>query len=159
MGLFCCSTALSQPLSDLIFTVGTTTRSGGNDYSYLLLGTPSPELLAGKRFAVYGKPGTPANAVPFTARGSMFQRSNPAEIDALLAQSVPLGQDLGSLADSLNMLLRREAGISSQPLAQKILTGFRVAGTNLQTATFLRLLARSNPGLSLTSGQDRKSVV
>ena len=54
--------ASPQALDDLIFTVGTTARSGGNDYSYVLVGSKDDSLLAGKTFMVFGKPGDPASA-------------------------------------------------------------------------------------------------
>jgi len=148
-GIWCFA---QTPLRDLIFTVGTTIRTGGNDYSYVLIDTPTPELLSGKRFAVFGKAGAPDSAALFTQRGSIFVRSDAAEIDALLNASIPLGQDLSTLADGLNLLLRRE-GVDALPLAQKILTAFRVAGTNAHIASALRLMARANPGLSLAMGR------
>src|SRR5689334_16751126 len=54
------------PLSDLIFTVGTTIQAqGGQDWSYVLVGSVDPALLRGKQFAVYGKAGDPASASAF----------------------------------------------------------------------------------------------
>src|SRR5215207_7117657 len=53
------------PLNDLIFTIGTTVQaSGGQDWSYVLVGAVDPALLRGKQFAVYGKAGLPVSASP-----------------------------------------------------------------------------------------------
>ena len=72
--------ASPQALDDLIFTVGTTARSGGNDYSYVLIGSKDDSLLAGKTFMVFGKPGDPASAGTFTQRGVIQQRAGAASI-------------------------------------------------------------------------------
>ena len=140
------------PLNDLVFTVGTTAQSGANHYSYVLVGAVAPELLQGKRFAVYGKAGAPASANPFTLRATLSQPNDVPTLNSLLNQSVPLGQDLNGLGDSLNALLQRVPGITNQPIAQKVFTALQVAQTNAQTASFLRLYERSNPGLSLARG-------
>src|SRR5271165_7027864 len=55
----------AQPLSNLVVTVGTTMQDPSlNHWSYVLLGAPQPQLLAGKRFAIYGKAGYPSNSMP-----------------------------------------------------------------------------------------------
>jgi hypothetical protein len=94
------------PLSNLVFTVGTTIQdSGGHNWSYVLIGTPQPPLLAGKHFAIFGKPGFPTNAGTFTLRGTIFQQSDPNAINALLNESIALGENLTSLSNALNTLL------------------------------------------------------
>jgi hypothetical protein len=143
----------AQPLSNLVFTVGTTHHGGGAERSYVLMGTPQPHVLAGKRFAVYGKAGHPTNAGTFTLRGTLFQQTEVGPVNTLLGQSLPLGQDVISLSNALNVLFHDVPGISSQSLAQKILTGFEQANRNPETAHTLRLLARVHPGLSLCLGQ------
>ena len=66
-------------------------------------------------------PGDPASAGTFTQRGVIQQRTDATSISVLLNQSVPLGQDVASLADALNTLLRRVPGITNQSLANKVL--------------------------------------
>ena len=145
--------AIAQaPLSDLIFTVGTTAQSGGNNYSYVLVGSATPQLLYGKRFAVYGKDGLPSSGNSFALRGTMVQQSDATAINNLLNQSVALGQDLANLGDALNGLLRRVSGITNQPLAQKVLTAFQVANTNAATEALLQMFERTHPGLCLARG-------
>ena len=66
------------PLSNLVFTVGTTIQdSGTHNWAYVLIGAPQPQLLAGKHFAIFSKPGFPTNAGTFTLRGTIFQQSDP----------------------------------------------------------------------------------
>lgn len=144
----------AQPLSNLIFTVGTTIQDGsGNPWSYVLLGAPQASLLAGKRFAIYGKPGFPTNASTFTLRGTIFQQSNATAINTLLNQSVGLGEDLAALGNALDTLLHNVPGIGAQPLPQKVLIAFQVAASDPFTNQALYLLARTHPGLTLCAGQ------
>src|SRR5689334_18347550 len=77
------------PLSNLVFTVGTTIQNpAAQNLSYLMIGSEAPSLLAGKQFAVYGKNDYATNAGPFTLRGKMFLQTSPVAINALLNQSV-----------------------------------------------------------------------
>src|SRR5258707_9106610 len=47
-----------SPLSNLVFAVGTTWRDNASqDWSYVLLDNPDDRVLAGRRLAVFGKPG------------------------------------------------------------------------------------------------------
>src|ERR1035438_7773951 len=103
VGLLLCSllaTPISAqtPLSNLVVTVGTTIQdTNAVNWSYVLLGAPQPQLLAGKHFAVYGKAGFPTNAGSFTLRGTIFQQTDPNAVSALLNQSLSLGEDLNGL--------------------------------------------------------------
>src|ERR1039457_6790664 len=141
--------AAQTPVSNLVFTVGTTIQdSGGHNWAYVLIGTPQPQLLAGKHFAIFSKPGFPTNAGTFTLRGTIFQQSDPTAINTLLSQSIALGENLTSLSNSLNTLLHKVPGITNLALPQKILAGFQAAQSNANTAQFLGLLAHVNPGLT-----------
>jgi hypothetical protein len=145
------------PLSNLVFTVGT---SASNNWSYVLVNATTPSLLAGKRFAVYGKPGYPTNAGAFTLRGNIFQQTDTTAINTLLNQSVALGQDLNALNNSFARvvgtniigLLHNVPGIVGQTLPQRVLTAFQFASTDPTAANSLALLANGNPGLQICAG-------
>lgn len=142
------------PVDDLIFTVGTTYRSAGNqDWSFVLVGAADAALVRGKRFAVFGKPGDAGAAGTYTPRGTIFRQTDAAAVGTLLTQSTSIGQDLNGLADAINMLLRRVPGITNQPLPQKVLTLFRDAETNASSSAALALLTVGNPGLRMCLGQ------
>src|SRR5664279_6535275 len=142
--------AAQTPLSNLVFTVGTTIQdSGGHNWSYVLIGTPQPQLLAGKHFAIFSKPGFPTNAGTFALRGTIFQQSDPTAINTLLNESIALGENLTSLSNALNTLLYKVTGIAGLPLPQKVVTGFQVAATDPNIAQLLGLLGHVNPGLTL----------
>jgi hypothetical protein len=146
-----------SPLSNLVFTVGTTTS---NNWSYVLVNASQPSLLIGKRFAVYGKAGYPTNAGTFTLRGNIFQQTDASAVNALLNQSVTLGQDLNLLNNAFahpagtNIvgLLHNAPGILGQTLPQRVLTAFQLANTDPAIAGALPLLANANPGLQLCAG-------
>src|ERR1035437_632618 len=146
--------AAAQPLNDLIFTAGTTISNPPNqNWTYVLIGAPQPQLLAGKHFAIYGKPGFPTNAGAFTLRGTIFQQTDASSINNLLNQSTGLNEDLSSLNDTLSTLLHNVAGAGSLPLAQKVLTAFSLASSDPQMGQSILLLAQLHPGLKLCAGQ------
>src|SRR5437868_1942612 len=60
------------PFSNLVFTVGTTIQAPDTqNWSYLVIGSEAPSLLAGKQFAVYAKNGYATNSGALTLRGKM----------------------------------------------------------------------------------------
>jgi hypothetical protein len=149
------------PLSNLVFTVGTTIQHGANQHSYLVLNAPDAGLLAGKRFAVYGKTGYPDSANPFTLRGTMARQNDPAVVNTLLHQSLALGQDLVALDNALahqvgtNVLglLRNVPGITSQTLPQKVVTALQFAAGDPRISTVLPALEQVHPGFNLCAGR------
>lgn len=148
------------PLNDLVFSVGTTIRdAGSHDWSYVLLGSTQPELLTGKKFAVYGKVGFSTNTASFTLRGTIFQQTDPSAINSLLNQTIALGEDQTSLSNALNVALHKVPGITNLDLAQKILTGFQVAAADRDTAQTLALIGRAHPGLCLCAGQGFSELI
>ena len=154
-GLLLPSTSVSQtPLNDLVFTVGTTIQdNSANNWSYVLLGSPDPSLLSGKKFAVYGKDGFQTNSGTFTLRGSIFQQSDATAINNLLNQSLALGEELTSLSNSLNVLFHKVPGFTNLTLAQAVAEGLQIAQVDPATAKALMLVGRTHPGLTLCAGQ------
>jgi len=141
------------PLSNLVFTVGTTIQNGGTNWSYLLIGSEQPALLAGKRFAVFSKPGAPSSGSPYTLRSTLFQHNDASSINALLSQSLVLREDLNSLSNALNVVLHNFSGASAFLLPQKITTAFQMAVSDPDMLQTLSLLSHNHPGLTLCAGQ------
>jgi hypothetical protein len=150
------SSATAQPLSNLVFTVGTTYE---NTNAYVLLGAPDPRLLAGKRFAIFGKNGYPTNSGAFTLRGTIFQQTDTAAINTLLTQSVSLGDDLTALDNALAVLLHNVPGATNETLPQKVLTAFQTAPSDPGLASALLILERMHPGLTRCAGQAFSEVL
>ena len=151
--LLSCEAANAQmPLSNVVFTVGTTVRDTANhDWSFVLIGSPQPGLLAGKKFAIYGKPGTSTNAATLTYRGNVFQQSDPIAINALLQISVSVGQNLSTLQNGLVGTLgtRVPNAANTQTVAQNVLSAFQIAVTDPNVAQSLQLAGGGNPGLNM----------
>jgi len=154
-GLGLASDSFSQtPLDNLVISVGTTIQdSSANNWSYVLLGGPQPTILAGKKFAVYGKAGYPTNAAVFSLRGTIFQQSDPGAITALLNESVSLGENLSALDSSLDIVLHSLPGLTNLTLGQKVAAAFQAANSDAGTAQTVALLAKVHPGLTLCLGQ------
>jgi hypothetical protein len=143
----------AQILSNLVFTVGTTIQdSGGNNWSYVLIGSAEPNVVRGKHFAIYGKPGFPTNTSPFTLRGTIFQQSDLTAINNLLTESTSLNEDLAALGETLDVFLHKVPGIGSQSLAQKVATAFQVSAGDPATADTFWLVSQVHPGLKLCAG-------
>jgi hypothetical protein len=147
------------PLSNLVFTVGTTIHSGAQDWSFLLIGSENPSLLAGKRFAIYAKSGTPNNAGTYSLRATITQQTDAGAITSLLNQSVVLGENLTSLSNALNVALHNVAGATNLPLAQQTLTALNLANADYSMLQTVSLLSHNNPGLSLCLGQAFSEVI
>ena len=150
------------PLSNLVFAVGTTKPDMANQqWSYVLLDSADATILAGRRFAVFGKPGDAASPSTFTRRGTMSPQTDPAAINTLLNQSVALGDDLGSLNDSFARVigtnivgfLRKVPGITSQSLPQRIVTAFQLATADPELGETLTMLGHGHPGMNLCLGR------
>lgn len=146
-------TRAQTPLSNLLYTVGTTINSSGADRSYLILDSFDGVSARGKRFAVYGKPGAPTNAATYTLRGTMTPQTDIGTINNLLTQSTTLGQNLSSLNDGLALVLHKISGITNQTLAQKVSTAVQSASTDNELDEFLHLLALGNPGFQMCVGR------
>ena len=154
ISLFANRNAVAQvPLSNLVVAVGTTIQAPNmQNWSYLLIGSEAPSLLAGKQFAVFGKNGYATNSGTFTLRGNMFQQTSVANISTLLNQSVVLRDDLTSLSNALNVVLHKIPGAASQMLAQKMATALQLANTDSEMRADVNLLGRNHPGVLLCSG-------
>jgi len=147
-------------ISNLVVTVGTTIQDkSGNNWSYVLLGAPQGQLLVGRHFAIYGKAGYPTNSGVFTLRGTIFMQTDPNAANALLNQSVALGEDLASLGTTLNTLLHSVAGVTNENLGQKVVTSFQTAQSNPNVASMLGLVAHVNPGLTMCAGQAFAEII
>jgi hypothetical protein len=154
--------AMAQsPVSNLVVTLGTTAAdNGGNNWSYVVIGAADSQLLAGKQFAIYAKAGYPTNVGAYSFRTNIFRQSNTAAINALLNQSLALGENLATLSNSLNRLFAQyNPAISNTTLPQQVLMAFQATATNADISQTLGLLAHTHPGLLLCSGQGFSEVI
>ena len=153
LGVWSVSVNAQTPLSNLVFSVGTSWQDNANNqWSYILLDSSDGLVLQGRRFGVFGKTGNAGSPDSFTQRGTMFRQTNPTAINATLNESVALGDDLNSLSDALNLMFRNVPGITNQTLAQKVASAFQVAATDLASEQLLSLMAKGHPGLERCLG-------
>jgi hypothetical protein len=151
---FAAASFAQTPLSNLVFAVGTTIQAAnGQNWSYFVIGSEMPALLAGKQFAVYGKNDYAANAGTFSLRGKIFQQTSAGTINTLLNQSVVLRDDLTSLSNALNVVLHNNPTAAGQTLPQKLATAFQMAASDPNLNGTLTLLGRNHPGVLLCNGQ------
>lgn len=141
------------PLTNVIFTVGTSARAAAVDWSYLMLNVPAGSSLVERSWEVFGKEGRPGEPGSFTRRGVIQVQTTLAGVSARLQVSPALGQDITSLSNTLNVVLRGVPGVSNQPTAQKILTAFQAVATNQHIADRVQLLTRGHPALALCAGR------
>jgi hypothetical protein len=147
------SSHAQSPLSNLVFAVGTTWQDNGNNqWSYILLDSSDGSVLAGRRFAVFGKLGNAGSANPFTQRGTMFRQTDATAINTLLNQAVSLGEDLSGLGNALNLMFHSVPGITNQTLAQKVVSAFQFAASDPPSDQLLALMGKGHPGLNLCLG-------
>ena len=155
MLLFSVAAHAQTPLSNIVFTVGTTIRDTSNhDWSFVLMGSPQPGLLAGKKFAIYAKPGTTSTAAPFTLRGNAFQQTDPTAINNLVQTSVSLGQNLSTLQSGLvGMLGNRVPNANTQTTAQNVLPAIANRRDRFpNVGQSLQLMGGGNPGFNMCLG-------
>lgn len=141
------------PLSNLLYAASTTTtNSVGTSLSYILVGSGSSTVLAGRSFQVFGKNGYPTNAGVFTLRGTMGPSSDPNTVSGLLQQSLVLGEDLNELNNALNLLFGSVGAFTNLTLSQEVGFAVQSAQTNPEVFQSLQLVARTHPGLALCLG-------
>jgi hypothetical protein len=145
--------AVAQPLSNLVFTVGTTARDGaGHDWSYVLLGSQQAPILTGKQFAVFGKNGQAADPGNYTQRGTILLQTNPGSVSNLLTEAAALGDNLNSLETALDTLFGKLSGFGGMTLAQKVVAALGQGAVDPSVGPSMLMLARLHVALNLASG-------
>lgn len=158
------------PISNLVVTLGTTIQdNSGNNWSYVVIGSAEFELLIGKQFSVYVKAGYTTNAGTFSFRTNIYQQLNVNSINALLNQSLALGEDFSTLTTAFDTFFGSSIqgftnaalipGITNATLPQQVLLVFQCAATNAAAAQIVNMLAHMHPGLLLCEGQGFAEII
>jgi hypothetical protein len=155
------ATTMAQPISNLLVTVGTTIQdSSGNNWSYVLVGSPDNGLLLGRQFAVFAKAGNPTAAGTYVQRGIMFQQTDPKAMNTLLTNSVALKENVEVLTNALATLLHNSLGtLGAMNPGQYVLAAFQAAASNPDTLQMIGLLAHQHPGLVRCLGQGFAEII
>lgn len=140
-------------LSDIVYSVGTTTRDpAGRDWAFLVWQATTPTLLSGRSFAVYSKLGDPTNNVPFVRRSVIALQTDARSIEPLLRRSENVGENSVQLqADMMQLFanLMPTNTISRADQLSAVIRGSLVDETHYRN---LVLLARNHPGVALCLG-------
>src|SRR5689334_18675798 len=100
--------APAQPLEDLIYAAGTTTKDAQNRaWSYLLWQANNAEALRDRPFAVYAKVGDSGSPSLYERKGVVRLVTDPAVITVLVQRAIQLGQNPALLEEHLDTLFQR----------------------------------------------------
>lgn len=150
----CQPAAQAQPLTDALFTVGTSaTDDQGNDWAYLLFQlTASSDALLNRRLAVYTKPGDIGDPGNFVKTGLVALQDDPAVLKLLLNRAAAIGQAPGDLNFAIDELFGELVPAPELSIEEKL--SAVILGSIADPRQFgnLMLLARMHPGVSLCLG-------
>ena len=149
-----------QGIGDIVYTVGTTTRdASGRDWAYLLWQSTTPNLLTGRVFAVYAKPGNYSNAAPYVRQSVVRLQTDERLIAPLLGRSVNIGQDLTRLQLDMEQIFGALMPSNSIDQALRLSAVIRGSLSDPSRYQNLILLARNHPGVSLCLGQAAAEMI
>ena len=149
-----------QGIGDIVYTVGTTARdTSGREWAYLLWQSTTPNLLTGRVFAVYAKPGVYSNAAPYVRQSIVRLQTDERLIAPLLARSVNVGQDLTRLQLDMEQIFGALMPSNSIDLGLRLSAVIRGSLNDPSLYQNLILLARNHPGVSLCLGQATAEMI
>lgn len=157
LGLFALLGLLSaraqEGLDNLISTAGTTIQdAAGRHWAYLYWQGSSPNLVLGRTYAVYAKPGDASSPAPYQRVSVVSQQTDPRNIEPLLRRAENLGEDPLKLEQDLHSLF--EALMPSPTISRAEKVSAAIRGSLAQEEYFQNLLltARVHPGVALALG-------
>jgi hypothetical protein len=146
---------LADSLPPLITTAGTSTLdSGGRPWAFLAFGENAPGLIAGRRLAVYAKPGNPDSPGTFTFRGAAASTTDPTALQVLLNRAASVGDNLAALEAQLIALQQSlmAATPPAMPLAQRLSSLLNRASGDSALGQMLDIYGLTHPALRLARG-------
>ena len=151
LGLIQLTVNAQDTFDKMVYCVGTTARSGTDNWAYVLFQPVQLDLLDGKAVAVYQQNG---GAGAFQLKSVISgPQTDPSVIKPLLARSVSLGQNLAELQGAVNTMFQDMVPDASIPLEQKVSAIIRGSMGNAEKRKSLFLLARQHSGMALVMGQ------
>jgi len=145
----------AQPVIDtMIFTAGTTVKDAVNppqQWAYLLWQARLPELLTGRAYAIYQKPGGADSPSLYQRKSVVTMQSDPTLIKMLLERAVSVGDDTNKLAEAIQAMFQSLMPPSAK-LEDRIAIVLQGSKNNADYLRNLVLLARTHPAMSLCLG-------
>lgn len=147
------SAPANEPLANAVFSIGTTTTNAqGAAWAYVLWQPTEPNALAGRKLAVYAKPGAADSAASYQRRTITQRQVDPLVIQSLLNRAVNLGDDLFMLETRVNALFAAAIPRQTLSLAEKISAVIRGAEHDPKLLGNIVFLGRLHPSLNLCLG-------
>jgi hypothetical protein len=143
----------AEPLANAVFSIGTTTTNAqGAAWAYLLWQPTEPNALAGRKIAVYARPGAADGSGDYQRRTVTQRQTDPLVIQSLLNRAMNLGDDLGVLNMRVDALFAAAVPKASLSLAEKVSGIIRGAEHDPKLLANLIFLGRLHPSLNLCLG-------
>jgi hypothetical protein len=144
---------IAQPLEEMIYTVGTTTKDGmGRDWGYILWQGEAPNGVQAKRYAIYAKSGGASSLNAYARQAVVGVQTDPAVIQVLLGRGENLGENVVQLESRIDTLFQAIIPDPSLSLAEKISAVIRGSLNDANHFNNLIVLARLHPSISLSLG-------
>ena len=137
-----------------LVTAGTSAQdANGTWFGYVRWTPVSATVTQGKAFAVYLKPGQPADAGDFARQGVVVPREDAVSLALWLDRAQRLGESPAHLAEMVDELRRHYGDIApSGPLAQRLGGLVHRALGDAATSAALRRVARTSPAVAFALG-------
>lgn len=140
------------PAGNVLYTVGTTFSSGGQDHAYLLWSPTDDDLLRLRAYSIWSKPGGANSPAEYQPMSWIKVQTDPATIELTLRRAERLGQELSKLETAIDGLfedIRPAVGVSRADKLSVILQG---ALNDPEMFHNLLILARLHPAVGLCMG-------
>jgi hypothetical protein len=153
--IFFAASAFAQPLGDTLYTVGTTTTNSlTSQRTAVVLWQPIPStLVAGKKFAVYAKPGDANSASPFVRRSVTGLTTDPLVLAPLLNRAAGLGDNLATFDEHLANLFAALVPSNNVTRAERLAVVIAGAQSDARNLDSLAALGRVHLGLNFCLGR------
>lgn len=140
------------PVGNVLYTVGTTFRSGSQDHAYLLWSPTDDDLLRLRAYSVWSKAGGPNSPAEYEPVSWIKVQTDPATIELTLQRAARLGQDISKLETAIDGLfeqVRPAVGVSRADKLSVIMQG---AQNDPEMFHDLLVLSRLHPAVGLCMG-------
>jgi hypothetical protein len=158
--LLCLPARAQDSLGDLLFSVGTTyTDTHAREWAYLYWNASSTDILLGRQFSIYSKPGAASSASPYTRTAIIARQADVRVIDPLVNRGVNLGDNSTTLQADIEKLFENLIPAGTITLAEKLSAVLRGASGDARHYQNLILLSRLHPSVALALGIGYAEVI
>jgi hypothetical protein len=147
------SSAIAQPLENILYSAGTTIADPQNrQWSYVLWQSSTPDLLKERSFGIYRKSGDASSANLYERKAIARLTMDPGTIAVLINRAVNLGENPALLEEHVTTLFQKLMPPHSSTLADKLSIVIRSSLDTTEHFRNLILLSRVHPAVTLCLG-------